>query len=182
MNKLLAQIIKFGFVGGLCFLIDFAISTVLFHVLNGIVVKNQATAIGGAVGFTVSVIVNYVLSMKYVFARKEDISRKKEFVIFVILSVIGLGINEVILLLCSNVYEGNVLLKDAFHNTVWLVLSKVSTATPNDMDVNEFADTMWFAISKVIATAIVMVYNFISRKLFLEKRTERNSKMPEDGI
>lgn len=185
MKKLLAQIIKFGFVGGLCFLIDFAISTVLFHMLNGIVTKKQATAIGGAAGFTISVIVNYVLSMKYVFTRKEDMGRKKEFVIFVILSVVGLGINEVILLLCSNLYEGNVLLKDAFHNTVWLVLSKVGASAPNDVDVNEFADTLWFAISKVIATAIVMVYNFISRKLFLEQRTERTertSKMPKDGI
>ena len=171
MNKLFAQIIKFGFVGGLCFLIDFVVSTILFHVLNGVVAKNQATAIGGAAGFTISVIVNYVLSMKYVFARKEDMSRKKEFVIFVILSVIGLGVNEVILLLCSSIYEGSTILREAFYNTAYFTLSKVPAGTFASMDIEELADTMWFALSKVIATAVVMVYNFISRKVFLEQRT-----------
>lgn len=146
MNKLFAQIIKFGFVGGLCFLIDFAVSTCLFHLLLPVASRNIATAAGGFVGFTVSVIVNYVLSMKFVFERKEDMSRKKEFVVFIVLSVIGLGINEVILLACSAVYEGSGFLMGTFH------------------------DTVWFAVSKVIATAIVMVYNFISRKIFLEKK------------
>ena len=85
MKKLFAQIIKFGFVGGLCFLIDFVISTALFHLLINITSRSAATAVGGFVGFTISVVVNYVLSMKFVFERKEDMSRRKEFVIFVIL-------------------------------------------------------------------------------------------------
>ena len=146
MKKLFAQIIKFGFVGGLCFLIDFVISTALFHLLINVTSRSAATAIGGFVGFTISVVVNYVLSMKLVFERKEDMSRRKEFVIFVILSVIGLGVNEVILLACSAVYEGSTALMEVF------------------------SDTLWFAASKVIATAIVMVYNFVSRKIFLEKK------------
>lgn len=146
MKKLFAQIIKFGFVGGLCFLIDFVISTALFHLLINITSRSAATAVGGFVGFTISVVVNYVLSMKFVFERKEDMSRRKEFVIFVILSVIGLGVNEVILLACSAFYEGSTALMEVF------------------------SDTLWFAASKVIATAIVMVYNFVSRKIFLEKK------------
>lgn len=146
MKKLFAQIVKFGFVGGLCFLIDFVISTALFHLLINITSRSAATAIGGFVGFTISVVVNYILSMKFVFERKEDMSRRKEFVIFVILSVIGLGVNEVILLACSAVYEGSTALMEVF------------------------SDTLWFAASKVIATAIVMVYNFVSRKIFLEKK------------
>ena len=141
MKKLFAQIIKFGFVGGLCFLIDFVISTALFHLLINITSRSAATAVGGFVGFTISVVVNYVLSMKFVFERKEDMSRRKEFVIFVILSVIGLGVNEVILLACSAFYEGSTALMEVF------------------------SDTLWFAASKVIATAIVMVYNFVSRKM-----------------
>lgn len=146
MKKLFAQIIKFGFVGGLCFLIDFVISTALFHLLINVTSRNAATAAGGFFGFTISVVVNYVLSMKFVFERKEDMSRKKEFVIFIILSVIGLGVNEVILLACSAIYEGSTSLMTVF------------------------SGTLWFAVSKVIATAIVMVYNFISRKIFLEKK------------
>ncbi len=146
MKKLLEQIIKFGFVGGICFLIDFAISTGLFHLLNHVTSRSVATAAGGFFGFTISVVINYILSMKFVFERKEDMSRKKEFVIFVILSLIGLGLNEVILLVCSAGYEASAFL------------------------LNTFNDTLWFAVSKIIATAIVMVYNFISRKIFLEKK------------
>ena len=74
-------------------------------------------------------------------------SRRKEFVIFLILSLIGLGLNEVILLACRAVYEASVVL------------------------MNIFGDTYWFAVSKIVATAIVMVYNFISRKIFLEKKS-----------
>ena len=146
MKKLLEQIIKFGFVGGICFLIDFAISTGLFHLLNNVTSRNIATAVGGFFGFTISVVINYILSMKFVFERKEDMSRKKEFVIFVILSLIGLGLNEVILLVCSATYDASTFLTDTFN------------------------DTFWFAVSKIIATAIVMVYNFISRKIILEKK------------
>lgn len=147
MKKLFAQIIKFGFVGGLCFLIDFAISYVVVALLVDAVSKGQAAAAGGFFGFTVSVIVNYVLSMKFVFVRNEDLGRKREFVIFVVLSVVGLGINEVILLACTRIYEAN-----PFLETV-------------------FGFQSWFAVSKVIATAVVMVYNFISRKIFLEKKS-----------
>lgn len=46
------------------------------------------------VSFIVSIVVNYALSMKYVFSHKEDLSRKREFTIFAILSAIGLGLND----------------------------------------------------------------------------------------
>ena len=46
------------------------------------------------VSFIASVIVNYVLSMKYVFDHREGMSRKREFTIFAILSAVGLGLND----------------------------------------------------------------------------------------
>lgn len=142
----MGQLIKFGFVGGLCFLIDFVIATVLFHFMNGTFSKDVATLTGGFTGFTVSVIVNYILSMKFVFERREDMNRRTEFIIFIVLSVIGLGLNEVILLICGRLYDADGFMKDIF------------------------MDTMWFAASKIVATAIVMIYNFVTRKLFLEKK------------
>lgn len=39
--------------------------------------------------FAISIVVNYILSMKFVFSHKEDMSRKREFTIFAILSAIG---------------------------------------------------------------------------------------------
>ena len=46
------------------------------------------------ISFTASVILNYALSMRYVFNHRDDMSRKREFTIFAILSV-GLGLNDV---------------------------------------------------------------------------------------
>lgn len=46
------------------------------------------------IAFTISIVVNYILSMKYVFSHKENMSRKREFTIFAVLSAIGLGLND----------------------------------------------------------------------------------------
>ena len=146
MNKLMAQIIKFGFVGGICFLIDFAISTGIFHFLQSVIDKNIAVVISTALGFVISVVVNYILSMKFVFDRRDDLSKRKEFVVFVVLSIGGLVISEIITLICNGVYTNN----------GWLV--------------NNISDTIWYGFSRVVSTAVVMVYNFISRKIFLEKK------------
>ena len=88
MKKLFEQIMKFGVVGVLSFAIDYGIYCalcLLFHV---------PVLVANFFGFTISVIFNYIMSMKFVFERKEDMDRKAEFVIFVILSLIGLGLNE----------------------------------------------------------------------------------------
>ena len=127
-NKLLSQIIKFGFVGGTAFVIDAGLLFLLtefcgIHYL-----------ISGTISFTASVIYNYILSVKWVFDAKKDANKTQEFIVFIVLSVIGLGINQLFM---------------------WL-----------------FVDMMhiYYMLSKIIATVIVMIYNFITRKLFLEKK------------
>ena len=118
MQKLLAQIMKFGVVGVIATVIDFGIMNLLHYGLGlNILIANTS-------GFIVSLIFNYVASMKYVFAHKEGMSRRREFIIFVVLSVIGLALNAGLGL------EAN--------------------------------------IAKICATALVMVYNFVTRKIFLE--------------
>ena len=88
MQKLLAQIIKFGVVGVVATVIDFGIMNLLHYGLGlNILIANTS-------GFIVSLIFNYVASMKYVFAHKEGMSRRREFVIFSVLSAIGLGLND----------------------------------------------------------------------------------------
>ena len=143
------QILKFGVVGVVCFLIDFAITNVVAAVLrNQMQMATAAAALIGAFwGFVISVIVNYLLSMKYVFVRKEDMDRKKEFVIFTILSLIGLLINEAIIKLSIDVL---------YENWLWLK-SLLSPALVT-------------AGAKIVATGIVMVYYFITRKIFLEQK------------
>lgn len=124
-NKLINQILKFGIVGGIAFVIDYGI----LYCLTEYVGINSL--ISAAISFIVSVIFNYVASIKWVF----DVNRKqtsKDILIFFILSTIGLLINELI------IYIGNNL-------------------------------NIYYMISKLVATFIVMVYNFITRKIFVEK-------------
>ena len=152
MKKLVEQIMKFGAVGFLCFFIDYLVGLVVLHVVLGVGVFGEnsfsmGSQIGSALGFTVSVIVNYILSFKFVFERKEDMNRKAEFVIFIILSIIGLGLNQVVMWICTVL---------VYNNVEWI--QKL------------FGYGLAFTVAKVIATAIVMVYNFITRKIFLEKK------------
>ncbi len=142
MKKLFQQIIKFGIVGVICFIIDFAITTIPTYFFG------QSTVYLFAVfGFVISCIVNYILSIKYVFTDKKEMDKKKEFLVFVILSAIGLLINELIIYLCQDILYAKVMW---IHNLI-----------PSALIV---------PVSKIIATAVVMVYNFISRKLFLERK------------
>lgn len=126
MKKLFEQIIKFGLVGFFCFFIDYGIMVFLTEIVN------INYLISSGMSFTVSVIVNYILSLTFVFDTKKG-NKIKEFVIFIILSVIGLGLNQVLMWFCVDVLG------------------------------------IFYMISKIGATAIVMVYNFITRKLILEK-------------
>ena len=88
MRKLIEQMIKFGFVGFLCFFIDYGIMVLLTEVAGIVYLVSSACS------FTVSVIVNYILSVTFVFETDKEKSRIKEFIVFVFLSIIGLGINQ----------------------------------------------------------------------------------------
>ena len=99
MKKLIEQMLKFGVVGFVCFFIDYLIGIIVLNIIlhtAGEQFFELASMTGSALGFTISVIVNYILSFKFVFERKEDMNRKAEFVIFIILSIIGLGLNQLI--------------------------------------------------------------------------------------
>lgn len=149
MKKLIDQILKFGVVGIISFIVDFVITMAVSTLLRTSVgmTTSQAALVGAFFGFIISVIVNYILSMKYVFERREDLDRKKEFTIFVVLSIIGLGINELIILFCIDL---------VYANWAWLH--------------NLIGATLATAGAKIVATAVVMVYNFVTRKIFLENK------------
>lgn len=141
IRGLIDQILKFGVVGIICFFIDFGIYT---FICNGL---KWSYIIAGVLGFVVSVVVNYILSMKYVFQGRDDISKTREFVVFVLLSVIGLGLNELILYVCID---------GIYWHWEWLQ-ALISIAIMN-------------MGAKIVATGVVMVFNFVTRKIFLEKK------------
>ena len=149
-KALIAQILKFGVVGGLSFVIDFVITMVVSAIFRaaGADVATAATA-GGLFGFCISLVFNYFMSMKFVFERRDDLDRRKEFIIFALLSLIGLGINEIILYFGVIVFD--------------MLLPSAVSGYPSVVT----------AIVKMFATGVVMVYNFISRKLTLEKKEKK---------
>ena len=139
MKNLLNQIIKFGIVGLFCFLIDFGITTGFTNLLG------IHYLISKFLGFVVSAVVNYLLSIKFVFTQKKEMDKKKEFTVFLILSSFGLLINEIVMYLCI----------DGIYARSGQLQELVSHAN-------------MVALSSILATGIVMVYNYISRKLFME--------------
>lgn len=126
MRKLIEQIMKFGVVGVIAFVIDFGVMVFLTEVFG------IDPVISATVSFIISVAFNYAASMRYVFSHRESMSRTREFVIFVVLSAIGLGINDLL---------------------IWA-----------GTDLASFD----YRLVKIFATAVVMVWNFVTRKIFLE--------------
>lgn len=126
MENLFIQIFKFGIVGVIATIIDFAFLYIFKEFCNlPIIVSNTLS-------FCISVVYNYWASVKWVFNVNQEKDPKKSFILFIVFSVIGLLLNDLIMHIATE---------------------KLS---------------IYYMLSKVIATAIVMVFNFITRKLFLE--------------
>jgi len=128
MSKLFKQIFKFVIVGGLSFVLDFILYYVFTRFLNIPEMMSQVMS------FSISVIFNYLLSMKFVFVAKDTLKKHHEFMIFVTLSVLGAGLNWFL-----------------FYVMVYL------------MSINDL-------ITKIIVAGVVMVFNFVTRKIFIEKK------------
>lgn len=132
------QIVKFGIVGVLATLIDMGVLMFLREAFG------LDDLVAAPISFTISVIFNYICSMKYVFERRDDMSRQREFIIFVILSIIGLGINQLVM---------------------WGLKGRLEFLQ-NWQLIYHFE----YMIRKVVATVIVLIWNFVSRKVLLEKK------------
>lgn len=89
MRKLINQFIKFAGVGTAAFFIDYGLMIFFTEVFN------IYYLVSATMSFTISVIFNYVASMRFVFTHRTDLSRKREFIIFIVLSVMGLLLNNV---------------------------------------------------------------------------------------
>ena len=129
MSKLIEQILKFGVVGALAFLVDYGVLMLLSQVFG------VDPVLAAGISFCISVIFNYLASMRYVFTHRDDMSKTREFVLFIVLSIVGLIINEIIMWLGTRAFGSSGLA---------------------------------VTVVKVVATAVVMVWNFVSRKLWLD--------------
>ena len=120
------QIIKFGIVGGIATIIDWFV----YFLLNKILLINPF--LSNLLSFLVSVIYNYIASVKWVFHVNKEKNQKRLCFEFLLFSVIGLFLTEILL---------------------WVFM---------------YCFHMDSMVSKIGATIIVMVFNFITRKIFLE--------------
>lgn len=99
------QYAKFAVVGITSLMVDYGV----------LVFLTENTAFGldyfqaSAFSYTISIFVNYILSMKYVFHGRDDMSRMKEAGIFFVLSLIGLFLNQMAMWFtveCLGIYYG----------------------------------------------------------------------------
>lgn len=130
LKPLLLQLVKFGVVGILATALDYGIMVILTE-WAGVYYLLSST-----ISFMLSLLFNYVCSMRFVFERKKGQSRGKELVIFSVLSLMGLVLNQAVL---------------------WLLVER---------------QHIYYMVSKAAAAVLVMGWNFVSRKLFLEKKTK----------
>lgn len=127
LKKLVAQFLKFGVVGLIATGIDFGVMIFLTEVFG------VDPVISSGISFCTSTVFNYLASMRFVFRHREDLSKRREFIIFVVLSLIGLGLNQLIM------WGGTTVLGEN-----------------------------WYVLVKVLATGVVMLWNFFSRKHWLD--------------
>ncbi len=115
------QFFRYIFVGGIAFVADAGALWLCEKFMHYL--------IAAAIAFVFGLVVNYVLSVCFVFSDSErTTSRTAEFIIYAIIGVIGLGLTELIM---------------------WLFTDVIG---------------LYFLLSKIVAAAIVLVWNFVARK------------------
>ncbi len=130
VKNLANQFVRFAVVGLIAFGIDYGLLVILTELAHIMYL------ISATISFSTSVVFNYFASMRYVFVRREGMSRRREFLIFLLLSVIGLALNTILL---------------------WVSTSIIGID---------------YRISKIFVTMLVTVFNFVSRRIFLDANHE----------
>ncbi len=121
-DKLLVQFVRYFFVGGFAFVVDFGLLYILTE-YAGLHYLLSAT-----LSFIVGLLVNYIISCIWVFNNSKFKSRIVEFLFFAAIGVVGLGLNDFF---------------------IWLFTDCIGTH---------------YMFSKIVATALVYLWNFFARK------------------
>ena len=138
MKNRLNEVIKFVLTGGVCFLIEYAALIVLKEWLHLPVVA--ATPIA----FLISVVFNYLLCVKWVFSGAKEGSRKAQ-IGFLITSGIGFFLNWFLMWALTVLFG-----EDAVLLALFGLELKV------------------YMLNKIIATGLVMVWNYITKRWLLK--------------
>ncbi len=158
------EILRFLVTGIVCALVDFVVS---YFVLAGLVKTGMdngwANALSIAVGFLVSVVLNYLLSTFWVFrnVKDESASKKPMFIFwFVVLSAgamfLSIGTMQLCAFICLNAWNID-------------IISKADTIVGEIFSFSFWGDVAFWAyfISFVIKTFVGLVWNYLTRKFIL---------------
>ncbi len=139
MNEKIKETLRFVITGGFCFLVEF-VCLVLLRDTVGL-----DTLIATPIAFLISVAVNYLLCVRWVFtgAKDQDAAGKAG---FLITSVMGLLLNELLMLLFRVIFGEDAVILSAFSFTVTM-----------------------YMVNKALATLIVMVWNYFTKRAILQK-------------
>ena len=154
-KQLFWEIFRFLLTGGLATLVDYFVfwlfDGVLFPTLGqGAGWELCSLVLATACGFCVGLIVNWFLSVYFVFQAvrdKKQASSGKSFLTFALIGLIGLALTEIgVVALVWLFPEITIFGSTAFLGTAW---------------------KKWLA--KVIMTCVVLVWNYLGRKIFIFK-------------
>lgn len=137
LRPLLMQFGRFLVVGLLSFTFDYGLFVLLYRAFD------VQYVVASTISFSLSVVLNYVLTRRFVFDANPDRHVGLEFVLYLGLNIVALGLNQLILFL-----------------------------TVDSLGISPL-------IGKLIATAVVLVYNFVSRKLLLERPRPKRGEVVE---
>lgn len=150
-KQLFWEIFRFLLVGGIATLTDYAVFYLFRNwLLPAKTVGNILSLIvATALGFGVGLLVNWIMSVTFVYRQvrnKEESRSKKSFVIFTVIGLMGLAITEFGVLLLVHILPEFTLFGVTEFLLPW----------------NEW-------VAKVAMTCIVLAFNYVGRKLFIFK-------------
>lgn len=126
-DRLLVQFVRYFFVGGFAFVVDFGLLYILTE-YAGLHYLLSAT-----LSFISGLLVNYIISCIWVFSNSKFKNRLVEFLFFAAIGVVGLLLNDAL---------------------IWLFTDCIGTH---------------YMFSKIVAAAIVYLWNFFARKYLVFK-------------
>ena len=95
-DNVLIQLFRYGFVGGAAFLVDYGVLVLLTEVFG------MHYLLSATISFILGLVTNYLLSVVWVFNNRTLGNRWAEFTVFAIIGVIGLGLNALIMYVCTD--------------------------------------------------------------------------------
>ena len=139
-----AEVIRFALTGGVCFLVELAV-LILLKGRFGV-----DTLIATPIAFLISVILNYLLCVIWVFrgAKNKGAGAKAG---FLVTSLIGLGLNELLMLVFRLTLGEDAVILTVGHREINM-----------------------YVLNKCLATLIVMIGNYFSKRAVLYRKAKKN--------